>query len=615
MQYLKTYLQKIIDRGNPLLADSIKNTAEDVGNQYIKTFSFSSHEIGLLFGNVQSGKTGQMFGIICKAADLGFPVFVLLTTDNVVLQQQTLERVKSDLDGFCICGENDGRLFMDSNLLQPTIIVLKKNVRILKLWANILGSTGFMKGNPLFIIDDEADAASLNTMVNRDRQSSINKYLDTIKNESSSSLYLQVTGTPQAILLQTIASGWHPYFTYYFQPGSAYLGGDFFFPVNGKPNCISYLDTLATPTRNVVIRHLIVSAQILSTGGKVCNCLFHPSVRVASHQRFADEIAKELKWVQEYFDSEFKIQAEKEYDLIQPEKSEKQPLDTLLLTIKALIASDKIKILVMNGKNDIESSEYSSGCNFVIGGNTLGRGVTFPGLQTIYYTRTSKKPQADTMWQHSRMFGYDRDPGMMMIYIDEKLYKLFSDINATNNSIIAQIERGLQEIKIYYPNGLNPTRKNVLDNDHVEILSGGTNYYPSYPDNDSIEDISNLLEKFAESEHYYQVNLRLIKELLSHIIPSPDFKLKAFQSVLDTIISDQPTGQGILIVRRNRDVAQGTGALLSPNDWQLGNSFTNSVVLTMYQVTGNKGWGGQQLWVPNIKLPNDVMYYDVIEEE
>ena len=615
MQYLRTYLQKIIDRGNPLLADSINKTAEDVGNQYIKTFSFSSHEIGLLFGNVQSGKTGQMFGIICKAADLGFPVFVLLTTDNVVLQQQTLERVKSDLDGFCICGENDGRLFMDSNLLQPTIIVLKKNVRILKLWANILGSTGFMKGNPLFIIDDEADAASLNTMVNRDRQSSINKYLDTIKNESSSSLYLQVTGTPQAILLQTIASGWHPYFTYYFQPGSAYLGGDFFFPVNGKPNCVSYLDTLATPTRNVVIRHLIVSAQILSTGGKVCNCLFHPSVRIASHQRFADEIAKELKWVQEYFDSEFKIQAEKEYDLIQPEKSEKQSLDTLLLTIKALIDSDEIKILVMNGKNDIESSEYSSGCNFVIGGNTLGRGVTFPGLQTIYYTRTSKKPQADTMWQHSRMFGYDRDPGMMMIYIDEKLYKLFSDINATNNSIIAQIERGLQEIKIYYPNGLNPTRKNVLDNDHVEILSGGTNYYPSYPDNDSIKDISDLLEKFAESEPYYQVNLRLIKELLSHIIPSPDFKLNAFQSVLDTIISDQPTGQGILIVRRNRDVAQGTGALLSPNDWQLGNSFTNSVVLTMYQVTGNKGWGGQQLWVPNIKLPNDVMYYDVIEEE
>ena len=171
MQYLKTYLQKIIDRGNVKLSESISKTAEDVGKKYIETFSFSSHEIGLLFGNIQSGKTGQMFGVICKAADLGFPAFILLTTDNVILQQQTLERVKSDLEGFCICGENDARRFTDNSLIQPTIIVLKKNVRILKLWANILNSTGFMKGNPLFIIDDEADAASLNTLVNRNRQS------------------------------------------------------------------------------------------------------------------------------------------------------------------------------------------------------------------------------------------------------------------------------------------------------------------------------------------------------------------------------------------------------------------------------------------------------------
>ena len=63
------------------------------------------------------------------------------------------------------------------------------------------------------------------------------------------------------------------------------------------------------------------------------------------------------------------------------------------------------------------------------------------------------------MWQHSRMFGYDRDPGMMKVYIDENLYKLFADINATNNSIIAQVEKGIEDVKIYYPEGLNPTRK------------------------------------------------------------------------------------------------------------------------------------------------------------
>lgn len=614
MQYLKTYLKTIADRGNLKLVESISKTAEDIGNLYIKNFSFTSHEIGLLFGNVQSGKTGQMFGVMCKATDLGFPVFVLLTTDNVVLQQQTLDRVKADLNGFCICGENDARIFTDNSFLLPTIVVLKKNARILKLWANIFNSTGFMRGNPLFIIDDEADAASLNTLINRDRQSSINKYLDSIKNGASSSLYLQVTGTPQALLLQTLKSGWRPLFTYYFQPGDAYLGGDFFFPQAKQPKCITYLETLKTPTRSVVIRHLAVSAQILASGGKVSNCLFHPSVRQAVHQKFADDVTHELVWCMEHIDTEFESLLKAEYDNLFPAKTNKIEYTVFLEKAKDLLLSKQIKILIMNGKNDIDSSQYETGCNFVIGGNTLGRGVTFPSLQTIYYTRTSKKPQADTMWQHSRMFGYDRDPGMMKVFIDENLYKLFADINATNNSIIAQIERGIDNIKIYYPNGLNPTRKNVLDNDHIEMLSGGTNYYPFYPDNDSIEDLSHLLHPFNDDEPYYQVSLRIIKEILSHIIPSPDFKLHTFVSVIETILSEQPAGQGILIVRRNRDVAQGTGALLSPNDWKLGGQFPSKIVLTLYQVTGSKGWGGKPLWVPNIKLPEGAVYYDVSEE-
>jgi hypothetical protein len=128
-----------------------------------------------------------------------------------------------------------------------------------------------------------------------------------------------------------------------------------------------------------------------------------------------------------------------------------------------------------------------------------------------------------------------------------------------------------------------------------------------------IEDLSNLLQAFHNDEPYYQVSLRLIKEILSHIIPSNDFNLKAFVSVIDSMLADQPAGQGILIVRRNRDAAQGTGALLSPNDWKLGGEFPSKVVLTMYQVTGTKGWGGKQLWIPNIKLPDGVVYYDVSE--
>ena len=614
MQYLKTYINKITAYGNTELAESISSVAEEIGNRYLKNFSFTSHEIGLLFGNVQSGKTGQIFGIICKATDLGFPVFVLLTTDNVVLQLQTLERVKNDLEGYCICSENDAALFASNSLMQPTIVVLKKNFRILKLWANIFNSTGFMRGNPLFIIDDEADAASLNTLVNKNRQSSINKYLDSIRRGSASSLYLQVTGTPQAIFLQTKESGWHPLFTHYFKPGKAYLGGDFFFSKTGKPDCVTFSDNLSTPERAVVIRHLLVSAQIFASGGRVSNCLIHPSVRQATHQKFASNITAEIGWCKANLADAFYAELKKQYMLLNPTKNEKVSFKEIMNTATQILTNDKVKIIIMNGKNEIRSNEYSSGCNFIIGGNTLGRGVTFPRLQTLYYTRTAKKPQADTMWQHSRMFGYDRDPGLMMVFIDEKLYKLFADINATNNAIISQVEQGLGNIKIYYPEGLNPTRKNVLDTDHVEAISGGTNYYPFSPDNNTIDDISTLLSAFSENEPYYQVSLRLMKEILSHVISSPDFKLKSFISIIDVTLAESPTTQGILIVRRNRDIAQGTGALLSPNDWQLGGSFPRKIVLTMYQVTGNKGWGGKQLWIPNIKLPDGAIYYDVIED-
>lgn len=614
MTYLEKYLKRITDRGNIKLAESVAKTAEDIGNKYIKNFSFMSHEVGLLFGNVQSGKTGQMIGVISKAADLGFSVFLLLTTDNIVLQQQTIDRVKADLPDYCICGENDDSIFLQNELMQAVIIVIKKNVRVLRKWSNVFASTGFMRGNPLFIIDDEADAASLNTLVNKNKQSSVNKFLDKIKNESSCSIYLQVTGTPQALYLQTQTSGWQPMCTYYFKPGDGYLGGDFFFPKGRKGDCISFLDTLTNPARDVVLHHLAVSAQISASGGRVSNCLLHPSVRQAAHDKFAHDIQKELDWCLENISGDFREALFKEYESIQPQKSNKCTFEMIYAEASAMLRHSAVRIFIMNGKNDVKSEYYSSGFNIVVGGNTLGRGVTFPGLHTIYYTRTSKKPQADTMWQHSRMFGYDRDPGLMKVYIDEHLYKLFSDINATNNSIIAQVEQGCEKIKIYCTDGLSPTRKNVIDNKHVATFSGGTNYYPFDPENDSIEALDNLLASFDDEEPSYKVSLRLMKEILSHIISGEDFNVLSYISFLDVFLSANPAAQGYLIVRRNRNIAKGTGAMLSPNDWQLGMSITDYVVLTLYKVTGEKGWNNRQIWIPNIKLPNDGIYYDVDDE-
>ncbi|MFC5222777.1 Z1 domain-containing protein [Bifidobacterium leontopitheci] len=609
MNYLDNYLDKIKNEGNIELAESIRKTTESFDEKYLANYSFASHEVGLLFGNVQSGKTGQMFGIMCQAAMNGFYAFLLLTTDNTVLQQQTLNRVKRDLTDFLVCDETDSGLFIDNQLQKPVVVVLKKNYRVLRLWANVFNTTQFMQGNALFIVDDEADAASLNTLVNKDKQSSINKYISSIKDEGMCSIYLQVTGTPQSLLLQTAQSGFKPNFTHYFEPGKSYLGGDFFFPPSGKPDCVTYLTPSKTMTRQVVLRHLAVSAQLLGTGSVVSNCLLHPSVRQNVHEKFAKEVREALDWCRDNADGELVSELQKIYATLTPSKNELLGFDDLYSAVKDLLADKDLKVLIMNGKYDVTEDDYKTGCNFIIGGNTLGRGVTFPTLQTIYYTRLAKEPQADTMWQHSRMFGYDRDPGMMMVYIPQELYKLFSDINATNNSIISQIKQGI-EPKIYYPEGLSPTRGVVLDERHVNVLSGGTNYYPSDPDNSTIEEITKLLAGFSDETTYYKVSLKLIENLLDHIIPSSEFRLSTFESILRMMLADNPGEQGILVVRRNRDVAQWTGALLSPNDWKISNSFPGHVVLTMYQVTGTKGWHGKKLWIPNIKLPNGKVYYD-----
>ena len=616
MGYLDKYTQLIASRGNEKLAESIRATADAVGNNYLSKFSFDDHEIGLLFGNVQSGKTGQVFGIISKAVDLGFPAFLLLTTDNVPLQTQTLDRVRADLYGYCICGEDDTQKFVDNCLAEPTIVVLKKNVSVLRRWANVFGSTGFMKGNPLVIIDDEADAASLNNLVNRKRTSSINKHLDSIKNGASSSVYLQVTGTPQALFLQTNLSGWRPHFTYYFKPGSAYLGGNFFFPdTKAIPECVSLIDTMNDPVHNVVIHHLLVSGIIAAAGGKGSNCLAHPSVRTAEHEKVAKEIKKALEWCHQNLEGEFKTVLKAAYDSCSPKKYAKAPFDTVFSEVSSLLKHSAVRVYVMNKNSPIPSEYYERGFNIICGGNTLGRGVTFPSLHTIYYTRTSKKPQADTMWQHSRMFGYDRDPGMMSLFIDSNLYNLFANLNATNNSLIAQVEAGVQNIKVYYDPSINPTRKSVIDNKHVATFSGGTNYFPFDPDNDSIEELDTMLARYSPDEKYYQVSLKLIADILKHISGGAGFAMSSFLSCIKAILAENPTAQAALIVRRDRNVAKGTGALLSPNDLAIGNAITDKTVLTLYKMTGEKGWDGRKLWVPNIKLPGNVVYYDVDDEE
>lgn len=624
MSFLKKYLDEILNQGNQSLALAIQKTVDDIIPKYIVSFSFREHIVGLLFGNIQSGKTSHMFGIMSAAADEGFGIFIVLTTDNILLQQQTLSRAKSDLVDFCICGENDYLKFVNNNMKKPVVIILKKNISVLKQWKNNFSSTAFCLGNPFFIVDDEADAASLNTLVNSKKSSAINKYLNDIKQTTNSSIYLQITGTPQSIILQTQQSGWKPQFYYYFEPGKEYLGGDFFFGEKKRPNVVLTDENEATDIafddefpenglKNAVISHLIVSAHILSKGGTVCNFLIHPSVKTQQHEKFAEKVGEYLNEINLTLEEPTTIEIIKNIYIELSKQKKLLPFTEVLAYIEKAFRKDELKILVMNSNSPfVQTEEYKAGSNIIIGGNSLGRGLTIPMLQTIYYCRVSKSPQADTMWQHARMFGYDRDRDLIRIYMPPILYKMFCDINKVNNSIIHQIGKRDQSIQIYYPKEIKPTRNSVINKKALSIICGGINYFPFEPDNKDISALDDLLSPFEDGEYMVTLNflIRIFGEIISN---AEDFNVEMFVSCIKAIISDNPLEQGSLIVRRNRDIAKGTGTLLSPNDRKISSSKDQQVVLTLYKITGKKGWNNREIWVPNIKLPVDMLYYSLTE--
>ena len=131
MKHLASYLN-FVKPLSSALEISVAETASALFDKITSKFDFKSHLSGLLLGNVQSGKTAQMLGSIAKLADEGFELFILLTTDNIQLQQQTHERATKGLITFQVCGENDDLEFIQSKLDKPIILILKRELTNLR---------------------------------------------------------------------------------------------------------------------------------------------------------------------------------------------------------------------------------------------------------------------------------------------------------------------------------------------------------------------------------------------------------------------------------------------------------------------------------------------------
>lgn len=630
--YLENYISAI---DNVELIQTINTTSKSFLQLINENFPANDSQLnGLLLGHVQSGKTAQMLGIISAMADVQYRIFILFTTDNVDLHRQTYNRVKDSLTTFNVLNEKEDFLLNSSTLVKPTIVVLKKNSRVLSKWKNHLLNTNICKGLILTIFDDEADASSLNTLVNKERISTINKRLAEIKKTAAKTIYIEVTATPQAVILQTEMSGWKPKFVYYFTPGSKYLGGNYFYPktqsllTKSTPeyeldDVTSGSDVLCPIGLSRSIYSFLINCAHRKLNGKYnCNFMIHPSMKINIHNAFVDTVQEHLTLLQKSSDEPaFVTNLKSEWSDLQQTKPDLEAFEDIKECVIEILDNTEIMVIPLNSKsfvcrdpNNPDALDLSKGYNIVIGGNTLGRGITFPNLQTVYYCRSSKTPQADTFWQHSRIFGYDREKEMVRLFIPQGLYKLFSELNESNEMLIKQVENNQDNIQLIFPSNIRPTRKNVIDNEYLNLLYGGANMFASLPIAANLETINNLIANYADTNSV-DVDSDMIKRLLqlARSESKEDFDTEKFIACLEGLKTKRPLIKCKIIVRINRDIAKGTGTLLSPNDRKLCDSFKKEVVLTMYRIKGGteKGWDGKPLWIPNIKFPNDCCFYNI----
>lgn len=198
---------------------------------------------GLVVGQVQSGKTSNYTGLICKAADAGYKLIIVLAGIHNNLRSQTQLRLDEGFLGFdtqhqraynengvvigvgkinqigvahSLTSSLDNGDFAtkaaDSmggfsfNTAEPIIAVVKKNSKVLErlhTWLSakaetLPDGTKKIRSKSLLLIDDEADNASINTNKDEDTATRINQHIKNILNLCERSGYIGYTATPFA---------------------------------------------------------------------------------------------------------------------------------------------------------------------------------------------------------------------------------------------------------------------------------------------------------------------------------------------------------------------------------------------------------------------------------
>lgn len=223
------YRKRLFDKG--FNDDSLKaidemttNVLDRMGNPKVD-YAFKTY--GLLMGDVQSGKTATFTGICHKAVDAGYRFIIVLSGTKRSLRNQTQNRLDDDLVGMktdsrgmkaqsftqnqiiwnqLTTSEFDFEVSKLDNQIAPdnprqvSLAVTQKNKKVLEnilTWLDRVQELG-VNNLPFLLIDDEADAASINVAEKDRNPTTINGLIRKILDRFDRAAYLAVTATPFA---------------------------------------------------------------------------------------------------------------------------------------------------------------------------------------------------------------------------------------------------------------------------------------------------------------------------------------------------------------------------------------------------------------------------------
>jgi hypothetical protein len=416
--------------------ENIRDTAAEILGQCPNPGEKEAKVTGLALGKVQSGKTLSYTALIALAVDNGYRITIVLVGTKNPLLEQNYTRLCNDLGARSrpTLTPFKNPLPQDAEVIESVlrgrghvlIVALKHRKRIDDI-RRILAMPE-LRGFSTLVIDDEGDEASLNTQFRKGRRSAIYESILRLRDSLQTHAYIAYTATPQANLLISGIDGLAPDFGVLVQPGQNYCGGSVFFGPNrnrfirevppeekelSSDNCIPDGLRLAIATFLVggAIRHLREPHAWYSM-------LIHNSNLRVDHDRLKTAVLHLRNLWKEKLampDSDPTVE-----DLLGLFHA---AYDDLCQTVRNVPAWEQVRqqlreeilleVWMVNslplGRDPI-GTPFRLRNNILIGGNMLGRGVTFLGLAVTYITRRAKnETNADTMEQRARWFGYKQE--------------------------------------------------------------------------------------------------------------------------------------------------------------------------------------------------------------